>query len=497
MAIGPTIFYSSRCFPMPDHIYRFRSAEKLIGKFQELERQEIYFAPPNELNDPYDGTLDVQWHGDAVLWTNLLKHYLLCLTVDVTRALISPDDPDILRREMIPGSEENLSNLPLKEAYQQVKREFFANANAARIAEVLAERVQPIGRSELRMYLRTFHGQAVQVVLGVLKTRGLAVPELSVPDSGSFAEAAARCCEIVERINREETSGASGRPVGAVFGGATESIVYQLGLLRQLEADSALDRARGWLAVICDFPAHYVSGLESLLYSDWFTACFVEEATNAAMWGVYGDSHQGVALKFRTQDVAGQPALVLNRVTGFAGSKDADTRIIRSDVPHVLDAVRYEPQFTRVDFFQMMGRITGADARFWHYDESGRQSQTSVGAGFNTEPWRQNYWRTLRAALTAKHHDWQHEKERRIVLHDGLVDLRSSKESRKLVYRFEDLEGVVFGARTSTNHIMAIFRVVREKCRKAGRKKFDFWRAEYSAVDGRMALVPLSMLKVE
>jgi hypothetical protein len=249
--------------------------------------------------------------------------------------------------------------------------------------------------------------------------------------------------------------------------------------------------------VLCDFPAHYVSGLESLLYSDWFTACFVEEATNAAMWGVYGDSHQGVALRFRTQDVAGQPALVLNRVTGFAGSKDADTRIIRSDVPHVLDAVRYEPQFTRIDFFQMMGRITGADARFWHYDESGRQSQTSVGAGFNTEPWRQNYWRTLRAALTTKHHDWQHEKERRIVLHDGLVDLRSSKESRKLVYRFEDLEGVVFGAKTSTNHIMAIFRVVREKCRKAGRKKFDFWRAEYSAVDGKMTLVPLSMLKVE
>lgn len=23
MAIGPTIFYSSRSFPMPDHIYRF------------------------------------------------------------------------------------------------------------------------------------------------------------------------------------------------------------------------------------------------------------------------------------------------------------------------------------------------------------------------------------------------------------------------------------------------------------------------------------------
>ena len=55
----------------------------------------------------------------------------------------------------------------------------------------------------------------------------------------------------------------------------------------------------------------------------------------------------------------------------------------------------------------------------------------------------------------------------------------------------------MFGAKTSSNQILAIFRVARERCREEGRKQFDFWRAKYSAVEGKMALVPQSMLKVE
>ncbi|ARS26799.1 hypothetical protein [Sphingomonas sp. KC8] len=58
--------------------YRFRSTEALLGKYDELARREIYFASPDELNDPLEGYADVLWHGDAILWTSLLRHYLLC-----------------------------------------------------------------------------------------------------------------------------------------------------------------------------------------------------------------------------------------------------------------------------------------------------------------------------------------------------------------------------------------------------------------------------------
>jgi len=39
--------------------YRFRSTEALLYKRQELERDEIYFSPPEQLNDPIEGFKDL------------------------------------------------------------------------------------------------------------------------------------------------------------------------------------------------------------------------------------------------------------------------------------------------------------------------------------------------------------------------------------------------------------------------------------------------------
>ena len=36
----------------------------MLRKFQELEKQTIYFASPEELNDPMEGLRDIVWDGD-------------------------------------------------------------------------------------------------------------------------------------------------------------------------------------------------------------------------------------------------------------------------------------------------------------------------------------------------------------------------------------------------------------------------------------------------
>ncbi len=38
-----------------EFFYRFRSTNALLDGWQELEKQEIYFAPPDDLNDPMEG----------------------------------------------------------------------------------------------------------------------------------------------------------------------------------------------------------------------------------------------------------------------------------------------------------------------------------------------------------------------------------------------------------------------------------------------------------
>ena len=40
--------------------FRFRRIDTLLGKFQKLEKQTIYFASPEELNDP--NHMSNVWH---------------------------------------------------------------------------------------------------------------------------------------------------------------------------------------------------------------------------------------------------------------------------------------------------------------------------------------------------------------------------------------------------------------------------------------------------
>ena len=56
-------------------MYRFRTIDGLLGKYKELENQEIYFASPEELNDPMEGLRDVFWKGDEIVWKNFIINY--------------------------------------------------------------------------------------------------------------------------------------------------------------------------------------------------------------------------------------------------------------------------------------------------------------------------------------------------------------------------------------------------------------------------------------
>ena len=82
-------------------MYRFRTVSNLIGEFKELENQQIYFAHPQQLNDPMEGTQLYYWQGDEIVWRNLLKHYLLCIEHVITLARLSEENEPI-KKEDIP-----------------------------------------------------------------------------------------------------------------------------------------------------------------------------------------------------------------------------------------------------------------------------------------------------------------------------------------------------------------------------------------------------------
>src|SRR4051812_7881823 len=80
---------------MISHLYRFRSIENLLGKHDELRNQEIYFAAPYELNDPMEGLRDIFWRGDRIVWENLFRHYLICLSWAYSLLAILGEDTPI------------------------------------------------------------------------------------------------------------------------------------------------------------------------------------------------------------------------------------------------------------------------------------------------------------------------------------------------------------------------------------------------------------------
>ena len=53
--------------------------EQLLGEYSELEKQTIFFASLEDLNDPMEGFRDIVWNGDSILWLNLFKDYINCL----------------------------------------------------------------------------------------------------------------------------------------------------------------------------------------------------------------------------------------------------------------------------------------------------------------------------------------------------------------------------------------------------------------------------------
>ena len=95
----------SRPLMVDDEIYRFRTVDALIGARQELARQEIYLALPEELNDPMEGRVNLVFAGDEIIWLNFLSHYVRSLVYATSwAALFSVGDFQGTSQIWMPGS---------------------------------------------------------------------------------------------------------------------------------------------------------------------------------------------------------------------------------------------------------------------------------------------------------------------------------------------------------------------------------------------------------
>ena len=280
--------------------YRFRPTDALLDKFQELERQEIYFAPPKELNDPLEGFKDLVWSGDRILWENLLRHYLLCLTHAVMAALINGPDHTFAEMEELSFSRmsHRRRHPNTERRHRRICEDFFKHEDAAASAQLLAARGSPIRRDELTTYLRLLHLDALNVVLNRAEEEEF-IPARPMDDpvrSASLKPIPVGA--IIEALKGHEREHPDKPDIAEVISSSYEVRAIQQELISEYNGVS-LKLGVAWKALISEFPRRHVRALEQLLYRDWYTACFVTDPTDASLWGTYGNKHQGVCLKLK------------------------------------------------------------------------------------------------------------------------------------------------------------------------------------------------------
>jgi len=133
-------------------------------------------------------------------------------------------------------------------------------------------------------------------------------------------------------------------------------------------------------------------------------------------------------------------------------------------------------------------------SREWFHDNEGRRSACADNGIDMSEEQRTNYWKTFADGATTKLDDWEYEKEYRLLLHGSLLDF-SAHDSSLAKYDFADLDGIIFGIKTSTEDKLQIMKLIETKCRQLGRNDFKFYQAYYSRQKARIENTEMSLLK--
>lgn len=300
--------------------YRFRSIESLIGEYQELETQSIYFAHPKQLNDPMEGYRDIYWNGDLIVWKNLFRHYLLCLERFCSLLMIAGETHPLSEDEIpVFLSDTDLPTPAYKALFSEMVSTFLENQKLIALIKGVSERSSPVRRDELFFYLRAVHPIALEAIYKTYAKHGLSQytesNDLSADqilnqllESGWF--------EVLEQSLKENDNLSD---ISRAIFSVQKNTLAQLDIIDfcNRENDS---NCKNRDLVVFEFPEKYISKLEQLVYPEWYVACFMSDFSNSSVWGHYGDNHSGVCLIFRPEVQGDEFVLNLNTLNGWGSS---------------------------------------------------------------------------------------------------------------------------------------------------------------------------------
>lgn len=475
--------------------YRFRRVENLLGKYAELERQTIYFAAPNELNDPMEGFSDIYWSGDNIVWKNLFRNYVMCLEHVFGQLCIGGEEHYVISADNIhPYC--NIDDYPTqlyRDKVDQILNDFF-DENIISLVDKISKRNTPIKKDELYFYLQSIHIHAFETIRINFERSGL-IPKTKMDISNASANVKKIIddgfFEILGDLIKEH-----GEDAVPAFCSAFRNVQDELSLIQTF--NKGLSKKKSLNFILNFFTEHYIKKLETLCYRDWYTACFMTECENSSIWGSYGDNHKGICLIFKPEIENENYTLSFRDIVGYSMHKgDPESTYHYGFKKHSLHEINYQADFISYNFFTNLGVMNGNTLRkMWFSDSEGNHSSCSKEMWDDIEKWREKYWENYLRRNTTKTIDWSYENEYRVIL-DSFFNDYSDKAKRTLTYDFNSLDGLIFGINTELEDKLKIMDIIKNKCKENGREKFNFYQAYYSSKDKCIKHNLLNLLKFD
>ena len=452
----------------PTTLYRFRSIDALLDKYHELEEGTIYFASPEELNDPMEGIRDIVWSGDKIVWTNFFKHYIYCFHQGVLQSILGGDSEEMSAQDIpILGIWDQLTP-QAQRLFDDIWDRFLNLPNIPEIIEALSNSSHKIRDRELRYYLRLMHHSLLNEIIESYIAHNI-LPESEKPKPIKERLVQVFFKEILTfMILNEEAK-------------TEQEIQVELLNIEAMENNNIIFWHQNNFAVpeillkncqlaFYDFPSTYLEEIGRLLWPNWYTTCFANTCHNSSLWGHYGDKHKGICLIFEpVKTEKGHSSLNLSQGAGTNGKA----------IPFF--AINYVDKPSKVDFFSFISSLPGdVIKRLWYTDDKGNISECFPS---DRDSWLKRYWDSFYRDITIKTKDWEYEQEYRLILQDNFGQLDEA-DKRKLSYDFNSLKGIIFGINTSYEDKSRIVEIILNKCKKYNRTDFKFYQAYYSPENG-------------
>lgn len=476
---------------MSKHFYRFRKVDNLIGKYQELEKQSIFFSAPEALNDPMEGFSDIHWKGDEILWGNLFKNYIMCLERLFSLYCVGGNDYKITSEDIFP--EVNIENYPTLDYKNLINNiiDDFTDENIILLIKKITLRTTHIKREELFFYLNLIHIHAFNAILSNYQKRSLIQSLITPLNNPSF-----KIQEIIEDgyfedieslIKNHEAS------LAESIGIIQRYFYEQMTLLSIYNEEDSNNKNLSFL--IRHFTSEYLFKLENLCTPKWYTACFMTECKNSSIWGSYGDNHAGICLIFESEQTEDDYYLPVNGITSTSfSSNDSQIKYNSSFYKNRFYPIDYQSNFVNFNFFTNLGSLNkNTLINMWLSNKKGEHSIYSEEIWGNESKWRENFWNNFIKLVTTKTQDWAFENEYRLILSSEFIDF-SSIENRTLTYNFKSLVGIIFGIKTRLDDKIKIMKIIDKKCEENGVDDFKFYQAYYCSKQKCIDRYPLNLI---